>query len=308
MNRETLLKNQWGSVNPYTRHISDCSQTANTNFNSCRCPKWLYVNKRGEKPTRYALNTNSWSEAKELAAEALRVFDPEIAEARETKQRKKRASRTVLEAINLWLDRTRTAYGEDSTIVKQYKSTFGWVDGDGVTHGSLLQFIENWNLSHPEERIEAINEITTLICQEWLSSKWFSKLSSVTRNQRWGTVRSFFNFLVGVDVIERSPVASIKAPPANNIYANAPFTPEQYKLILEQADWYVDDRVRNGEREVYCTRLHNFIEVLRHTGMDIIDAVQLRPALQITYELVDDDLVPVLRYMRTKTGVEAVIP
>jgi site-specific recombinase XerD len=214
----------------------------------------------------------------------------------------------VLEAINLWLVRTRNQFGADSTILKQYRSTFGWIDKHGRSRGALLQFVEDWNLNNPDEQIDTIDEMNTLICQEWLSSEWFTSLSPVTRNQRWGTVRSFFNYLLESEVIERNPVATIKAPPANDIYANAPFAPEQYKRILEQADWYVDERVRNGEREVYCTRLHNFIETLRHTGMDIMDAVKLRPAEQIKYESVDDDFIPVLRYTRSKTGIGAVIP
>lgn len=308
MNTETLLKNHWGSANPYTRHLKKCRHVRNPKHNSCSCPKWLYVNRKGERPRRYALNTNSWAEAKELAAHVLRGFDPEIAEARESKEQKKRTSRTVLEAINLWLDRTRTAFGERSTIVNQYRSTFGWIDKNGVSRGALLRFIEARNAKCPDQQVETIDQVSTLVCQEWLSSKWFTNLSPVTRNQRWGTVRSFFKFLADMGVLEQSPVAAIKAPPAEDRYANAPFTPEQYKCILEQADWYVDERVRDGEREVYCKRLHNFIELLRHTGMDVIDGVQLRPAHQIRYESIGGNEVPVLRYLRTKTGVEAVIP
>jgi site-specific recombinase XerD len=308
VNRETLSKNRWGSVNPFTRHLSDCEHAIDANHNSCACPKWLYVNPRGAKPRRYALNTPSWAEAKEIATDTLKAFDPEIAEARAAKRKEKRTSRTVLEAIDLWLQRARNGSGADSTIVKQYRSTFGWIDKDGLSHGSLLRFVEDWNVEYPKERIDTIDDMSTLICQEWLSSESFRSLSSVTRNQRWGTVRSFFSFLSELQVIARNPVAMIKAPPANDIYANAPYTPEQYERILEQADWYVDERVRNGEREVYCTRLHTFIETLRHTGMDIVDAVKLRPADQIKDESVDGELVAVLRYTRSKTGIEGVIP
>ena len=161
MNRETLEKNRWGSVNPYTRHLSDCADKTDSNHNSCSCPKWLYVNKRGEKPKRYALNTYSWAEAKEIASDTLKEFDPEIAEARSSKRKKQRVSRTILEAINLWLDRTRNGFGADSTILKQYRSTLGRIDKQGVSHGALLQFVEDWNVNNLDEQIETIDEMTT---------------------------------------------------------------------------------------------------------------------------------------------------
>ncbi len=118
--------------------------------------------------------------------------------------------------------------------------------------------------------------------------------------QRWGVVRSFFNYLHQQGVITVNPVISIKAVPPEKTYHNVPFTEQQYNDILNNADWLVDQRVMNAEREVYCQRLHIFIELLRWTGMDIGDAVQFRPAMV--------DVDGVLRYMRTKTGIQAVIP
>ena len=63
-----------GKLNPYTRHLEGCQDPE---LNSCSCPKWLYENKKGDKPRRYALNTNSWAEAKEITSRTLRGFDPE---------------------------------------------------------------------------------------------------------------------------------------------------------------------------------------------------------------------------------------
>lgn len=53
------LKSKWGSVKPYSRHSPNCVNFDHPNINECRCPKWLYVYKRGEKRKRYALNTPS---------------------------------------------------------------------------------------------------------------------------------------------------------------------------------------------------------------------------------------------------------
>jgi hypothetical protein len=91
MNWETLSKNRWGSVNPYTRHLKGCEHPE---LNSCSCPKWLYENKKGEKPRRSALNTNSWAEANEIASDKL-GGDPEIAQALEANQKMRRVKKTV---------------------------------------------------------------------------------------------------------------------------------------------------------------------------------------------------------------------
>lgn len=290
------LKNQWGSVKPYTRHVPGCTVTDD----SCRCPKWLYVNERGCKPVRYSLNTPSWAEAMEKATDKLNALNPEIAESRARAKQEEAERKTVYEAINLWLDRTRTLFGEDAAIVRQYRSVFGWVDNDGVKHGALLRYAA-------EHKLDYIDEFTPLVCQQLLTSV-FSKYKQYSRHQRWGVTRSFFNYLTVIGVLKSNPTVGIKAPQVDKIYAHAPFTDAQYKSILEQADWYLDERVRNGERDVYIRRMHACVELLRWTGMDIVDAVLFRPAQQITKTNIDGTIQAVLRYTRQKTDVEAVIP
>ena len=208
----------------------------------------------------------------------------------------------------LWLQRTANQFGKDSGIHKQYRSTFGWVDKDGLAHGILLKFVDEYNLAHTDATIRTIDQITPLIAQTWHDSHWFAHLSPVTRRQRWGTVRSFFGFLHSLGVLERNPVIVVKAVPSSELFANVPLAAEQYARVLQEAEWYVDGRVKNGEREVYCRRMVAFLELLRHTGMGLIDAVSFCPDEQIRFEAMDKTIVPVLRYRRTKTKVEAIIP
>lgn len=302
-----ILKNHWGSVRPYTYHSRTCQHRNQKDYNKCACAKWIYENRKGSKPRRYTLNTNSYPEAVALATDILKGFDPEEAARRKEKQSRRRNEKTILEAIQLWMDRTAAEFGSDSGIYAQYRSVFGWLDKDGEVHGNLLGFIAEYNSEHPTDPIVNIDHMTPLICQQWHDSKWFTGLASTTAKQRWGVTRSFFRFLHDCGVIEKNPVINIKASKASLNFANTPFTPEQYKAIRDQADWYVDDRVKNGEHDVYCARLGALLDLLRRTGMDLIDAVLFNPTECIKHEGVDGDLVPVLRYRRTKTGVEAVI-
>jgi site-specific recombinase XerD len=308
-NTTPVLKNQWGSVKPYTRHKApkaDGSGGCETpDVDTCSCPKWLYVRKGSERK-RYTLNTPSWAEAMAKATDRLRELDPEIAASREATAKQELGRKTVYEAINLWIDRTRTSFGTDSQIVKQYRSTFGWVDTDGVRHGGLLRYASY-------KQIEYIDEFTTLVCQQWLDGDQFPAKKASSKKQCWGTVRSFFNFLVERGVLAKSPVAVIKAPAESDTFAHAPYTDKQYKAMLKAVDSCTAVKQVKGEDErmFYRERVGAFLELLRWSGMDLIDAVQFR-ADQIENTNVDGLVVPVMRYRRTKTqrkgSIEAVIP
>jgi integrase len=221
------------------------------------------------------------------ATEVLRGFDPEIAQARQDRFARSRNSRTIEEAVQMWLDRTEHLYGKGGSYA-QYQSIFR----------RLIAYVEQWNVGKGEaERLTFIDQLDTAFCTKWYQS-W--KLANTVMRQRWGVVRSFFNYLHQQGSLTVNPVISIKAVPPEKTFHNVPFTEQQYNDILGDADWLVDQRVLNGEREVYCRRLHIFIELLRWTGLDIGDAVQFRPSM------VDAD--GVLRYVRTKTRVQAVVP
>ena len=284
------LKNPFGSVKPYTRHQSDCPHKNKPDHNSCHCPKWLYVNQKNTKPKRYTLTTPSWSEAMAKATEVLRGFDPEIAQARKKQQAEKEAEEetTIAEAVEMWLDRTKHMYGDGGTW-ENYRSFF---------NTRLTRYVNKWNVGKPKaERITHIGQLTPAFCAKWYQS-W--KLANTTMRARWSVVRSFFNYLHQQGKITVNPVVTIKAVPRARTFNNVPFTEEQYNDILNAVGRIGDSVKRSSDSKVYRARLHIFIELLRWTGMDVGDAVQFRP------EMVDAD--GVLRYIRTKTGVQAVVP
>jgi integrase len=300
-----LFKSVDGTVRPYTRHLSICKFADNPQHNACSCPKWLYEHRKGFPRKRFSLNTPSYAEAVIRAGEELQGFNPEIAKSRAENAKKESNTKTIEEAIKLWLDRTKNMFGDDAGILAQYRSTFGWRDSAGEAHGNLLTYIESYNRRYPKAPVQFIQDITPLIAQQWYDS-WNGRYSDDTRKQRWGTVRSFFAFLQRLDALEENPVANIKAVRARQVFANVPYTEDQYKRILDEADWYVDERVKDGEREVYCRRSRLFLQLLRNTGMDIGDAVMFKPSM-ITDEVIDGKTVQVLRYHRAKTGVEAIV-
>jgi hypothetical protein len=214
-----VLKSPYGSVRAYTRHLAACKHANEPDYNKCSCPKWIYINRKGEAPRRYSMNTPSHAEAVSIAADILKGFDPEIAELRAQKAKVEDKKKTVEEAIELWLKRTRSRFGEDASIVKQYRSTFGWRDKEGNARGNFLLYVEQHNNNNPKQPIKFIQEITPLFWQEWHDS-WKDKYSDMSRKQRWNTVRSFFSFLHGLGVIETNPAALIRSIEASATFAH----------------------------------------------------------------------------------------
>jgi integrase len=269
------LKSRYGSVKPYTRHQSTCPHRNNAKPDKCHCPKWLYVRHKGAKPRRYSLSTPSWAEAMSEATKLLEGMNPEVAAARQQKAEQARKAVTISDAAEMWLKRT-----QHEGSLRQYRSLMN----------RLLRYVDRWNLGKPEaERKVFIDQLDARFCAEWYGSwKW----SNSTMRQRWVLIRSFFAYLKEQGVIRENPAASIKPVAKSRIYLHGPYTDAQYTDIL--------NAVRALEDSVYRTRLRTFIELLRHTGMDVGDAVVFRP------EMVDAD--GVLRYIRTKTGIQAVIP
>ncbi len=51
------LKNRFGVVRVYTRHLSSCKHASEPKHNSCSCPKWIYEHPKGGERKRYSLAT-----------------------------------------------------------------------------------------------------------------------------------------------------------------------------------------------------------------------------------------------------------
>ena len=294
----TRLKNTFGSVRPYTRHVTGCLKTDD----SCNCPKWLYESRRGCASRRYTLTTPSWPEAQRIAADKLRSFDPEIAAARATNDKRRAVLLSVDAAFDLWIERTKAKFGEDAGVLPGYRS--------------LKKMLLRWT---SREHIDFIQDITALQLTEWQSSKDWRELADATRRQRWGVLRSVFKFLKDKEVLESNPVAGIDAPKLDKRkrdeqHVQGPYTQAQIDSVFAHIGDTVPLNIDVSERGMYATRLTAFITLLLNVGCDVIDAV-LFDQTHIEDTVVDGTsngqqsrTVPVYRYHREKTGVQAVIP
>ncbi len=283
-------KNQWGSVSPYKRHTSACSKAGEDE--ECGCSWWLYVNQRGEKPRRYSLSTPSFAEATRMAADVLRGFDPELAGFRAAKVVSTRKKKTVAEACQLWIARseTRSQKKRETSTLPSYRT--------------LCQHLENWASAHGFEHIQ---DITPVDLASWQASSDWTDLAVSTQNQRWGVLRSFFSYMHELKVIDSDPIKGLKAVKVDDDFLQGPYTEEQVEAVLKCAAAFTPTGLDDTERDFYAPRLTAFINLLLHTGCDVIDAVLFEPS-RIRDEKLGGQTIPVYRYKRTKTKVSAVIP
>jgi integrase len=273
------MKTAHGSVAAYTRHSSTCSHRDDTKYNSCSCPKWVYIRKQGMTPERKPLSTPSWAEAQTLAANLLKGFDPEIAAAREEKKIKKKEQTPWDAAIRMWESRP---------------------NGGKNKYPDLTLKLKLWSEAHG---INYVQEVTTLHLERWHATSLWTEYALTTRSQRWGVMRSFFAYLTKRKVLRDNPILPIDAAKVSRDFVQGPYTDEQVNAIVAAVPAETARHKWASEVE----RVQLFLELLINVGCDVVDAVLHQPE-RIKDVVVQDRKVSVYRYKRRKTGVQAIVP
>jgi integrase len=230
----------------------------------------------------------SWREAQRIADDTLKSFDPEIAESRAARQKSEGQRRTVSEACDLWIARTKREFS--ISLVAQYQSLCKqlkeWATGQGIVH---------------------VQDITTERLERWYSSSDWLRFADTTRRQRWGVLRSMFAYWRDRKIIDQSPIAPIKPVRVSADHVQGPYSDEQVASILAAVGKTVPMNIKPEERGDYAIRLTTFLNLLLHIGCDLSDGILFEPS-QISVTEIDGQDVHVFRYRRRKTGVLAVIP
>ncbi len=149
--------------------------------------------------------------------------------------------------------------------LKQYRSTFGWRDDQGDAHGALLTFVEAYNRKNPKTPIQTHRDITPLIAQELQNSLASDTPLTTLANSAGVQCARFSAFFTRLGDHGKS---SHQYQPLEKRNRNSPMclTPmSSSRASWNEADWYVDERVRDGEKEVYCRRSRLFLEMFRST-------------------------------------------
>ena len=282
------------------RHSQNCpDKHQGMDWRRCNCRKSLLVydgqrkNKGGKLIAHYiSCKTRSWSKAETAAQEWLDQFDPVKQELKQLRTEKERKQTRIEEAVALYVADMVARLGNNGTV-GMARSLLGHVDAQKQVTRSGHLF--NW-LGKQVPRPTFISDLTSSHLAAWRAS-W--KFDDYTASQRWGMVCAFFNFCERQGWVEDTPTRKLARIRYETGSRTAIFTDEQYQKILEAVSKYDPENVPATTRQGWKQRLTTFIELLRWSGMALIDAVQWRP------ELVDD--TGVLRYRRQKTGELATV-
>lgn len=283
------------TVQVIVRHSADCKDKAKgSEWRRCRCSKSLRIYEDGQE-RRVSAKTRSWEQAERFAQEYLDSFDPEKQELKELRAQKEREQVRIADAVALYIADMAARLGDNGTC-GMARSLLGHVDPETKAiknNGHLFSWLDTLPAT---QRPTYISDFTPALLTQWRAS-W--KFGDYTGAQRWGMVRSFLNFCEAQGWIEDSPARKLRRMVIEKGNRTAIFTDEQYGAILGAVALHDPENVPAITRQNWKPRLTAFIELLRWSGMSLIDAVQFRP------ELVDAE--GVLRYRRQKTGILATL-
>jgi site-specific recombinase XerD len=268
----------------YTRHSADCAdREQGSEWKKCNCPKWVaYYDGLTKVQRKVSAKTRSWQKAQDVAQVWLDTFDPVKSKVKQLEaeiEAQRGTTVSVEHAVFAYVQDQIARFGDNGTVSRT-RTLLGDVDEHGTVKrtGKLFVWLDSLN-----PRPQLITELTTPMLMSWRAG-WNYK-SDMTMAQAWGEVKTFFKFCTTQGWLKMNPAAAIQRPRVKRGNRTATFSDEQYDAILAQAQ---------GDQ-----RLETFLELLRWSGMALIDAVTF------DCKTVGDD--GVLRYARQKTGTLATV-
>jgi integrase len=254
------------------RHSTPTCKETKHDVASCTCRKSIMTyNGKTRKQRIISAKTRSWANAEKFAEKWLDQFDPKAVE---------EAKRVTIEnAVRAYLDDVITRLGEGGTAERN-QTLLGYINHDGtVRRKGRLQL---W-LDTLRERPVFISDITPDHVRRFRDSWDFN--SDLTTASSFGTMKTFFKFCHAMGWIPSNPTTALRRPQTKRGNRTATFTDEEYARILDAA---------HGNQ-----RLETFLELLRWSGMALVDATTFKG------NLIDRE--GVLRYKRAKTSTIATV-
>lgn len=288
------------TVRVFVRHSADCKfKKKGSDFRGCDCRKSLliYEGDGSGKNKRESARTRSWEKAEERAQERRDDFDPAKQELKKLRDKKKNEQKPVAEAVALYIQDMAKRLGDNGTCAMA-RSLFGKVDPETyavVKNGHLFNWLDRLSAS---ERPAHIGDFSPALVTAWRATWDFR--SDLTTANRWSMTKSFFNFCHAQSWIEQNPCTNLQRISVRKGNRTAIFSDQEYKNILGVIPKCVHENVPELTRGNWQRRLEIFVELLRWSGMAMVDGVLFRP------DSVDAD--GVLRYRRQKTRELATVP
>ena len=289
MTNPTTVTKVYRSAKVMVRHGLGCNQKKTGDSfedRKCNCRKSLFLydpngiqTKAGlRKQVKISAKTTNWDEAEAMCREWLESFDPDKIKIKRLTEEKETKTATIEKAVETFLGRKPGKLARNT--LNGDRSLFGLVqDGKVVRPGKLFPWLETQN-----PRPMFVSEITPEHLFNWQNSWKYP--SDMTAYVSSGKVREFLRFCHRMTWIPSVPYFDRPSVEPGN--RTAIFTDAQYRVILAEARKDPDPKVVA------------FLELLRWSGMAIIDAV--------LFETSSVDVNGVLKYNRRKTKKKNIEP
>jgi integrase len=302
------------SVSVIVRHSSSCKDKGRgSNWTKCKCLKSLLVYEGEGRGKNRRVSTKEWDWAEaEKAAQAIRdSWDPDKMELKARREADVQKQVPIPEAVSLYHADMRARLGDGGTL-RMSESLLGKIDpktlsvesvSDPVSRkatrkpGHFFRWLESYNATHVDKLVH-ISDITGAHLTEWRSGWTFR--SDLTRKNKWVCVKGFFSFCESLGWIPDSPARKLRQFDVAKGNRTCIFSDEQHASILDAVYLSDPENVPEATRAAWQRRLTIFVELLRWSGMSLVDAILWSPTL------VDSE--GVLSYRRHKTGMLAVVP
>jgi integrase/recombinase XerD len=234
-------------VTIFVRHSEDCPHKGDSFYKRCQCRKSLRFYHNGKQQTVSA-KTRSWAEAEKAKRELEDKFKAaaDTSQSIETVTIETATRPTIQKTVELFISDKRTQ-GRDDNFIKKYERELG----------RLVEFMQGQGRFFPHEMTM---EDFTLFRAGW--SAMYP--STTTRSKVQERLRAWLRYLYDnryIDRIPRLTAIKIDAPPT------MPLTDAQYKKVLNAVS-----EVFDGDKAI---RAHALIQLMRHSGLAIHDAVTL---------------------------------
>lgn len=258
------------SIAIFVRHSDECKYQGDESYKGCRCPKHFRYTHDG-KQVRQSAKTRFWKTAEERRRQLEASFAADVSAVSIVPETKK----TIERAIQLFVTDKRSE-GLSEQVLKKYERELGRFESfmaqrskflpHEITAEDLTEFRKDWAEQYP---------------------------SSTTRGKVQERLKAFLTHCYNARLIDRVPKLStikIDEPPT------LPLSAEEYTRLLSVIATEFPDKKKE-------TRIRAIIELMRHTGLSIMDAVTLERS-----ELQKDGGVYRVTTSRQKTGTHVSVP
>lgn len=248
----------------WKRHSATCKQVNSKEFRSldpdqhrffkkCQCACWVTGNHpKTRQYLKQSLGTTSWEAGERLKAE-LEGNKPSVLAAQKV---------TIEAALAAFIASKKGIGVAESTLNTMYR-TF---------ETCLLDFAKDYGIT-------LLSQLDVPATFALVEGKHWMKWKISTANRQFTNLRTFFNYCIVREWVEKNPTLGIKRGPDDTEQVD-PYTPDELKRLEEAfGNWTEKIEIRNGQWATHPGALHCLKHVLEDTALRISDALQARPAV-----------------------------